>query len=147
MSHSYSNAYMHVVFGTKGRRDLIPPEFENQLYSFLAEVARQERIPFVAGGGMPNHAHLVFVLPATITLASAVKILKANSSRFIGEQGIAFQWQHGYAAFSVSASNLDAVTAYVRSQREHHRKMTFEQEYIAMLKKAGVAYDPKFVFG
>ncbi len=147
MSHSFANNYVHAVFSTKGRRDLIPPEFEAQMYSFIAETARNEKIPFVAGGGMPNHSHLVFVLPATITLSLAIKIFKANSSRFMGEQGISFQWQEGYAAFSVSPTTLDVVTRYVRMQRKHHRKMTFEQEFMAMLKKAGTTYDMKYVFG
>jgi len=63
------------------------------------------------------------------------------------EQGFAFQWQNGYGAFSVSLSQLDKVTAYIRSQREHHKKMTFEQEFLALLKKARAPYDPKYVFG
>ena len=63
------------------------------------------------------------------------------------ERGFAFQWQNGYAAFSVSPSQLDKVTAYIRNQREHHKKVTFEQEFLALLKKAGVPYDPKYVLG
>ena len=82
-----------------------------------------------------------------MSLASAINTFKANSSRFMHEQGLAFQWQNGYGAFSVSLSQLDKVTAYIRRQREHHKKMTFEQEFLALLKKAGVSYDPKYVFG
>ena len=63
------------------------------------------------------------------------------------EHGLAFQWQTGYAAFSVSPSQLDKVTAYIRDQREHHKKVTFEEEFLALLKKAGVHYDPKYVWG
>jgi putative transposase len=147
MSHSYSNNYVHAVYSTKDRQNLIPPEFEKRLYPFIASVARQHDIALLAAGGMPDHTHLLFLLPATISLASAINTLKANSSRFIHEQGFAFQWQSGYGAFSVSASQLEKVTAYIRGQREHHKKMTFEQEFVALLKKAGVSYDPKFVFG
>ena len=96
---------------------------------------------------MPNHSHLLFLLPATISLASAINAFKTNSSRFIHERGLAFQWQDGYGAFSVSPSQLDKVTAYIRNQREHHKKVTFEQEFLALLKKAGVPYDPKYVLG
>jgi putative transposase len=147
VSHSYSNNYVHAVYSTKNREDLIPPEFEKRLYSFIAAVAREHKIPLLAAAGMPNHSHLLFLLPATISLAAAVNIFKANSSRFMHQRGFSFQWQSGYGAFSVSVSQLDKVTAYVRSQREHHKKMTFEQEFLALLKKSGVPYDPKFVFG
>jgi len=136
MSHSYSNNYVHAIYSTKDRKNLIPPEFEKRLYSFIVAVAREQKIPLLAAGGTPNHSHLLFL-----------NTLKANSSRFMREQGFAFQWQSGYGAFSVSASQLENVTAYIRGQREHHKKRTFEQEFVALLKKAGVSYDPKFVFG
>ena len=147
MSHSYSNNYVHVVFSTKDRKDLIPTKFEKRLYSFIASIAREHKIPLIAAGGMPNHSHLLFLLPATISLASAINIFKTNSSRFLHERGLVFQWQNGYGAFSVSVSQIDEVIAYVRSQPDHHKKMTFEQEFLALLKKAGVPYDPKYVMG
>ena len=92
---------------------------------------------------MPNHSHLLFLLPATISLAAAINAFKTNSSRFMHERGLAFQWQDGYGAFSVSPSQL----SYIRNQHEHHKKVTFEQEFLALLKKAGVPYDPKYVLG
>ena len=147
MSHSYCNNYVHLVFSTKDRQDLIPHEVNGRLYSYFAATAREVKISFLAGGGMPNHAHLLFVLPSTMSMADAVRTFKANSSRFLCEQGLQFEWQKGYGGFGVSASNVDAVIAYVKSQREHHKKMTFEQEFVGMLKKAGMAYDPKYVFG
>ena len=147
MSHSYSNNYVHVIYSTKDRRDLIPEEFEKRLYSFIAAVADGHKIPLLAAGGMPNHSHLLFLLPASIPLASAINLFKTNSSRFLHERGLVFQWQNGYGAFSVSASQLDQVTTYIQNQREHHKKMTFEEEFLALLKKAGVSYDPAHVFG
>ena len=147
MSHSYAQNAVHAVFSTKDRRALIPPEFEKRLYSFIAALARERQIPLLATGGMPDHTHLLFVLPASISLASAVSAFKANSSRFMREQSLAFQWQAGYGAFSVSSSQIDKVTAYIRNQREHHAKMTFEEEFVALLKKAGIPYDPKYVLG
>ena len=147
MSHSYSNNYVHAVYSTKDRTNLIPTEFEKRLYSYIPSISREHKIPLLAAGGMANHSHLLFLLPATISLASAINIFKTNSSRFLHERGLVFQWQNGYGAFSVSFSQLDKVTAYVRSQPEHHKKMTFEQEFLALLKKAGVPYDPKYVLG
>ena len=147
MSHSYSKNYVHAIYSTKDRQNLIPPEFEKRLYSFIASIAREHEIPLLAAGGMPNHTYLLFLLPATISLASAINTFKTNSSRFMHEQGFAFEWQNGYGAFSVGLSQLDKVTAYVRSQPAHHKKMTFEEEFLALLKKADVPYDPKYVFG
>jgi putative transposase len=91
---------------------------------------------------MPNHSHLLFLLPATMSLASAINTFKSNSSRFMHEQSVNFEWQSGYGAFSVSPSQLDKATAYIRSQREHHKKMTFEQEFLSLLKKAGIPTTP-----
>jgi putative transposase len=96
MSHSYSNNYVHAVFSTKDRQNLIPPEFEKRLYSLITAVAREHKVPLLAAGGMPDHSHLLFLLPATISLASAINTFKANSSRFMHERGLAFQWQNGY---------------------------------------------------
>jgi len=147
MSHSYSNNYVHAIYSTRNRENLIPIELEKRIYSFVASVAREHKIPLIAAGGMPNHSHLLFVLPATISLASAINIFKTNSSRFMHQRGLAFQWQNGYAAFSVSPSQTDKVTAYIRDPREHHKKVTFEEEFLMLLKKAGVPYDPKYVWG
>jgi putative transposase len=147
MSHSYCNNYVHVIYSTKDRKDLIPTKFEKRLYSFIAAIASERKIPLIAAGGMPNHSHLLFLLPATVSLASAINIFKTNSSRFLHERGLAFQWQNGYGAFSVSISQIDDVIDYIRSQPDHHKKMTFEQEFLALLKKAGVPYDPKYVMG
>jgi REP-associated tyrosine transposase len=104
-------------------------------------------ITFLAAGGMPNHSHLLLLLPPVMSLSIAINKLKANSSRFMRRQGIDFNWQKGYGAFSVSSSQLEKVKAYIRNQREHDKKRTFEQEFLLLLKKAGIAYDPKYVFG
>lgn len=147
MSHSYSNNHVHVVYSTSNRQNLIPPEFEKRLYSFIAEIAQEHKIPLIAAGGMPNHSHLLFLLPPTIALADAINKFKANSSRFLRKHITDFNWQKGYGAFAVSASQIETVKAYIRNQREHHKKRGFEQEFLALLKKAGVPYDPKYVFG
>ena len=147
MSHSYCNNYVHAVYSTKDRSNLIPAEFEKRLYSFIAAVSVGHKITLLAAGGMANHTHLLFLLPATISLPSTINLFKTNSSRFLHERGLVFQWQNGYGAFSVSISQLDQVTTYIHSQREHHKKMTFEEEFLALLEKAGVSYDPKHVLG
>jgi REP element-mobilizing transposase RayT len=101
----------------------------------------------LAVGGTENHVHMLIHLPPKIALASAVTLLKANSSKWMGAQGKQFSWQEGYGAFSVSASNLDQVIRYIQNQESHHRKTSFEEEFRALLRKHGVEYDPKYVLG
>jgi len=93
------------------------------------------------------HVHLLAALPADLDIAKFVNVLKSNSSKWMNEQKRGFAWQRGYGAFSVSASNLPAVTRYIEGQAEHHRKRDFQQEFLALLKKHNVAFDPRYVFG
>jgi putative transposase len=146
MSHSYANNYVHAVFSTKGRISCITPDREKRLYPFLRAVGEKHGIPLISAGGMPDHSHLLFRLPATMSLAAAMNLFKANSSRFLREE-LPFQWQSGYGAFSVSHSQRETVIRYIHNQHEHHRRMTFEEEFVMLLKKSGASFDPMFVFG
>jgi len=101
----------------------------------------------LAVGGTESHVHILFHLPPKPALAKAISLLKANSSKWMGEQGKDFSWQEGYGAFSVSSSNLEQVARYIQNQEAHHRKTSFEDEFRALLRKHGVGYDPKYVFG
>ena len=147
MAHTYPNVLIHCVFSTKERRSLIPEELSPGLLSYINGIGSNMKVPVIAAGSTSNHVHLLIALPASITLAKAMQTVKANSSRWMGEHGIGFAWQDGYGAFSVSASNREAVKYYVEHQAEHHRKHSFEEEFVALLKKSGVSYDPKYVFG
>jgi len=98
-------------------------------------------------GGTDNHVHLLLVLPPKLSLSHAMRAIKANSSKWMNENGHLFAWQEGYAAFSVSASLVEAVGEYIRNQPEHHKKRTFEQEFLALLKKHGIVADSAQVFG
>lgn len=143
MSHTYFASYFHCVFSTKQLRDLIPDELRTKLWAYLIGTAKNLGIVPVAIGGTSNHAHLLIEVRPTMTVAEAVQKLKANSSRWMGEQGIDFEWQKGYAAFSVSSSLVESVKAYVLDQEEHHRKRTFEEELLILLRKSKIAYDPQ----
>ena len=101
----------------------------------------------ISVGGIANHSHVLFALPATLTLASVMRNLKANSSRWMRENGCKFAWQTGYGAFSIGYSQLNTVINYILRQPEHHKRRSFEQEFLALLKKYGVDYDPKHVLG
>lgn len=101
----------------------------------------------LAIGGTTNHVHILVSLPPSARLAEVVQKLKANSSRWLGEQGLAFEWQKGYGAFSVSPSMLDVVRAYIEKQEEHHRVRSFDEEFLTLLRKSGVRFEEKDVLG
>ena len=147
MSHTYAQNVVHVVFSTKERRAAIPREFQPRLWAYMAQVCRNDGMFVYVVGGIADHAHLLMQIPATLSLAKAVNTVKANSSRWAHEQGQRFSWQQGYAAFSVSASVVPTVMRYIQNQEAHHRKMSFEAEFRALLKKHGVEFDARFVFG
>lgn len=144
--HTYNANFVHCIFSTKERKNTIPAELQEPLWAYLIGIANRLKIKSLAIGGTENHVHLLLGVPPTIAIAEAVQKLKANSSRWMGEQGIDFQWQGGYGAFSVSPSLLEIVRQYIRNQREHHRKRSFEDEFRAILKKSGVTYDAEQLF-
>ena len=150
MSHSYVNNLVHCVFSTKERKPLIGTDLQKRLWAFLSSVAIERGMTVVAVGGMEDHVHILVAVPATMALAKAVQSLKGVSSKWIHDEfpeQRQFAWQAGYGAFSVSRSRLDATAAYIRNQREHHRSKSFEQEFVLLLEKHGIEFDPKYVFG
>lgn len=147
MPHTYVQNAVHVVFSTKDRHKLISKELQARMWAYVAGICKKDGIFVHAIGGMEDHSHLLIQIPPTMSLSKVVNTLKSNSSRWANEQDQKFAWQEGYAAFSVSASNVPAVVRYIQNQASHHRKMNFNAELLTLLKKHGVEYDPKFVFG
>lgn len=146
MPHSYSLQFVHCVFSTKNRENLISELWQPRLYAYIYGIAKNLNLKILACGGTENHIHLLVALPATVTLAEVVQKLKANSSRWMRERLATFEWQKGYGAFSVSPSLLSVVEAYIRNQRRHHARRNFDDEFVALLKKSGIAYDPMRLF-
>jgi REP-associated tyrosine transposase len=146
MSHTYSASYFHCIFSTKERKNTIPDDLRPKLWAYIAGTAKNLGIVPVAIGGTSNHAHLLLGLKPNTTIAEAVQKSKANSSRWIGEHGVSFEWQKGYAALSVSPSLVASVRAYVLHQEQHHRERDFEAEFLALLRKAGISHDVHQVF-
>jgi putative transposase len=144
--HTYIANFVHLVFSTKNRKDTIPAELKDKLPAYLLGIGNNLRIKTLAIGGTSNHIHILLALSPTMPIAEAAQKLKANSSRWLGEQGLAFQWQEGYGAFSVSPSLVNAVQRYIRNQEEHHRKRSFEDEFRLFLEKSGVVYDAEKLF-
>ncbi|HEY1984897.1 MAG TPA: transposase [Terracidiphilus sp.] len=144
MAHTYASNIVHCIFSTKDRRSLIPDARRAELHAYLGGIARGEGFSLIAAGGTANHIHLLFVLPASSSLAQAVQKLKGSSSRWMGK---GFSWQEGYGAFSVSPSQVPVVERYIQNQEEHHRTRDFEQEFVVLLRSCGIEYDERYVFG
>jgi putative transposase len=141
VSHAFVKNHIHLIFGTKGRLPTIAKTVQPELWSYMAGICGNQGMAAIAINGMEDHTHVLFHLPQSISLAKAVQLLKANSSKWMNEHGRRFAWQEGYSAFSVSISNTAIVAKYIRNQEQHHRKMTFEEEYRALLRKHGIVVD------
>ncbi len=147
MANTYSNILLHFVYSTKHREELIPLDVIPRLCSFSGGIARNLRCVLLAAGGMPDHLHQLVSIHPTIAPSDLVPDLKANSSRWLKDVlNRDFQWQSAYGVFSVSASSLETVCHYINNQEEHHKSMTFMEEYVTLLKKHGIEYDPRYVF-
>jgi len=130
MPQSLSRIYIHTVFSTKNREPFLPdPSLREELHAYMGGIAKQLDCYPVRVGGTSDHVHLLTVLSRTATVASLVKEVKRVSSSWLHEKGISgFKWQAGYASFSVSESQMEAVEKYVSNQLEHHRKISFQDE-------------------
>src|SRR5215467_13214050 len=142
MAHSYAQNHIHLVFSTKNRLKIIPKPLQPRLWAYIAGICKNNNMLAFAVGGMPDHIHVLFRLPPTLRLTEAVTLIKSNSSKWIRKEEAKFAWQQGYGAFAVSSSHVAKVISYIDSQERHHGKFTYEQEFITMLKKQGISYDP-----
>ena len=139
MPNSYVSNHVHIVLATKDRAKLIPEELQPKLWAYLAGVAKNYGTHAVAIGGIADHVHALINLRATLGIAKAAQVLKANSSRWINEgSGARFEWQEGYFACSVSRSQVSSVQRYIVNQREHHKKMDSAAEFLLFLKRHGL---------
>jgi len=149
MAHTYCSALFHCVFSTKERRRAIAPELQERLWAYMGGIARENEMKALAVGGTEDHVHLLLSLPSTLTIAEAMRKIKGGSSRLLHEScGLTgFEWQKGYGAFSIGCSQVDATRAYIAGQQEHHRKRDFQAEFLSILKRHGIEYDPRYVWG
>ena len=144
MAHTFTLQLVHCVFSTKHRSALIADS--PRLWTYMRAIARNCDINVAAIGGTANHVHLLMTIPPVTRTADVARTLKANSSRWMNEIGRGFAWQDGYAAISVSPSQIGAVVRYIETQEDHHRGRSFEQEYETLLQKSGVAFNRDQLF-
>jgi len=150
MPQSLSVVYLHLVFSTKERRPFLRDEaLRAEMHAWLGAASRELGCPALLVGGVDDHVHLLARHSRTISQAEWVKELKRTSSVWFKERAPTqgdFAWQSGYGVFSVNASNTDAVRDYVSRQAEHHRKLTFQDEFRALLRKHGETWNERFVW-
>lgn len=149
MSQSLSRILIHLVFSTKHRAPVIALADQSALHAYLAGALNGIECPAMQIGGVADHVHLLFGLSRTQTIADVAKHTKQNAARWLRGRDTryrSFLWQSGYGAFSVSPSIVDAVQIYIRTQPGHHRKITFQDEYRALLVKHGIEYDENYVW-
>ena len=149
MGHTYGNLLVHAVFSTKERRPAIDDDLRPRLFAYMGGIARQEIGQAIIIGGTDNHVHSLLIVRADVPVSEAMRKLKGLSSGWVHQtlpERSAFAWQSGYGAFSVSQSRAGEAEEYIRNQAEHHRRQTFEEEFIALLKRHGIEYDPRYVF-
>ena len=149
MGHTYACCLTHIVFSTKNRIPYLREEKRHDVFAYLGGIARETGLTALNIGGYEDHAHLLLAIPASICVADAVRILKTNSSRWVHDKQIlhpAFAWQEGYGAFSVSESCREAVARYIDTQAEHHRRVSFQDEFLMFLRLHKIPYDERYIW-
>ena len=148
MSNTYTNLLFHIVYSTKYRKPLIKPAWRDDLYAYMGGIIRDSHGILLAAGGMADHVHLLAKLPPTIAVSDMLRLIKTNSSRWLRDREDVsyFEWQEGYAAFSVSESQAARVRQYIATQEQHHDAWKFEDEYLGLLRKHSVPSDERYVF-
>ncbi len=149
MPSTHSNLLVHVIFSTKNRFKLIADDWQAELFAYIGGIVHEHNASLLEAGGIEEHVHLLLRIRPSFAIANTIRLIKANSSRWINEVrkiNAKFEWQKGFGVFSVSQSGRDALTHYIRSQREHHGKQSFEDEYLQTLELHGIEYKPAYVF-
>ena len=149
MSHTYTNLLTHVIFSTKDRAPLITVPLHDDLLAYMGGIVREIGGTLRAANARPDHVHLLCSLPPTIATSDALRLMKDQFIALGTSRGRAlpgFDWQAGYGAFSVSHSMAPSVIRYIGDQEKHHRRVTFQEELIAFLKKNGVSYDERYIW-
>jgi putative transposase len=149
MANTYSQIYIQIVFAVEGRQNLIASEHDDELQKYISGIVSARDHKLIAINNMPDHLHLLAGVRPDAALSDLVRDVKAASSKFINDNNWVlgrFRWQEGFGAFSHSRSQLGDVIRYIENQQMHHAKKSFRDEYIALLEKFDVKYDPRFIF-
>jgi REP element-mobilizing transposase RayT len=145
---TYTQILYHIVFGTKNRVSTLDFEHQDSLWRYMSGILRTKKCTVYCTGGYPNHLHILSSLHPSLSLSDTIKDIKLAAGKWI-KKGTAFPhfsgWQDGYGAFTCAWSDKERICRYIDNQHEHHRTVTFDEEYEAMLKRAGITYNPEYL--
>lgn len=149
MAHTYTRLLYHVVFSTKDRRPLLDADLRPRLFAYFGGVVGELRGQPILINGVADHVHGLVWIPPTVSVTELMRVVKTNTSRWVHEtwpERAGFAWQTGYGAFTVSQSQVEVVRQYIAGQEDHHRTMTFQEEYLALLTRHGIEFDERYVW-
>jgi len=152
MPQSIAKVAVHIVFSTKERRPLLrPPELREELYAYMATILRNNvDSPVILIGGVDDHVHALVLLSRRFAITKVLEEMKTETSKWLKTKSSrlsTFSWQNGYGIFSVSESNIEQVKNYIAGQEEHHRRMTFQEEFRALCQRHGIEIDERYAWG
>jgi REP element-mobilizing transposase RayT len=149
MASTLTNLLYHIVFTTRKKQDFIIPTLSVELYPYIGGIIREDKGKLLKIGGILNHVHILARFSASISVSEMMRRIKGSSSKWVNENSRStqhFSWQRGYGAFSVSESAVENVISYIGNQNEHHKKITFEEEFLLLLQKHKISYDAKYIW-
>ena len=149
MANTYTQLYIHCVFATKFRNAMLQSQWDEQLRAYITGIVQNNGHKMIAINNMPDHLHLFVGLNPKQSISEMMQLAKGDSSEWINKERLTtqkFQWQEGYGAFSYSKTQVDDVARYIYNQQEHHKKITFLDEYKIMLKRFEIEYDERYIF-
>ena len=148
MANTFTQIYLHFVFAVQNRMSLIQPGWKDELYKYITGIVKNNKHKLLAINGMPDHIHIAVGYKPHQLIPDLLQDIKGCSSKWINEKKFVkgkFNWQSGYGAFSFSHSHTDAVVKYINNQEQHHKKRSFNEEYVKLLKKYNIPYDERYV--
>jgi putative transposase len=149
MANTYTRIYLQLVFSPKGHENIIPVKHKEELHKYTTGIIQNRKHKLLAINSMPDHVHIFIGYQPSQPLPDLLRDIKANTSKFINEKKWMpgkFQWQEGYGAFSYGHSQINDVMQYINTQEEHHKKVSFKEEYLKLLQKFDIEYDTEYLF-
>ena len=150
MAGTFSQIYIQYVFAVKGRENLLQKPWRDEVFKYMAGIIKGKNQKPIIVNGVEDHVHVFVGIKPSMAISDLVRDIKNNSSKFINEQNLIkgkFSWQEGYGAFSYAHSQIENVFQYIANQEEHHKKETFQEEYLDLLEKFDIEFNEKYLFG
>lgn len=149
MANTYSQVYLQCVFVVKYREAKIKNEWKQTLFGVIGNLINEESCKTIIVNGVEDHVHCFIGLKPSVSISNLMKVVKAKSSKYINDHNLTnsrFEWQEGYGVFSYSHSHINNVYQYIKNQEQHHKKQSFQEEYLDFLEKFEVPYDDRYIF-